>query len=314
MLWSTLRKDSTVVGDLKLRTWVAAVRLKFLPQGVLPVLLGSAVAWHSNGVFNPLYFTLAFFGMALVQFALTMLNDALDFLYGTDASGSGRKNPYSGGSGVLVDGVITPKEMLRTVFIFYVIALGIGIYLTLAVGFTLLYIVLVGLFISVFYSAKPFRFAYRGVGELAMLIGYGPVITLGAYFVQTGELALVPVIAGLVPGMLMWAMIVVNEVPDYEEDKKARKMNLVVRIGRERGKNVFILSLAVIYLFIVASVLVGVFPVNALIALISIPFAYASASYLRKYCRDKIRVAAANEAMVKLYSSTMILLTLGFLL
>ncbi len=299
---------------MKLRAWVDAVRLKFLPQGVLPVLLGSAVAWHAKGVFNPFNFSLAFIGMALVQFALTMLNDALDFLYGTDASGSGKKNPYSGGSGVLVDGVITPREMLTTVLLFYVIALGIGIYLTLTVGSTLIYIILAGLFISVFYSAKPFRFAYRGIGELAMLIGYGPVITLGAYFVQTGEVALEPAIAGLVPGMLMWAMIVVNEIPDYEEDKRARKMNLVVRVGRERGKDVFILSLAVTYLFIAASVAAGFFPAQALLAFLSIPFAYASASYLRRYYRDKIKVAAANEAMVKVYSSTMILLTVGFLI
>lgn len=300
--------------ELKLRAWAAAVRLKFLPQGVMPVLLGSAVAWHSKGVFSLINFSLAFIGMALVQFALTMLNDALDFIYGTDASSSGRKNPYSGGSGVLVDGVINPREMLRTVFVFYIIALAIGIYLTLTLGSTLIYIILVGLFISVFYSVKPFRFAYRGLGEVAMLIGYGPVITMGAYFVQTGMVALQPAVAGLVPGLLMWAMIVVNEIPDYEEDRRAKKMNLVVRVGRERGKNVFILSLAVTYLFIAASVAVGVFPLPALLSLLSIPFAYTSASYLRRYYRDKIKVAAANEAMVKVYSSTMILLTVGFLI
>jgi 1,4-dihydroxy-2-naphthoate octaprenyltransferase len=293
---------------------VSAVRLKFLPQGVLPVVLGSAVAWHLEGAFNPLYFSLAFVGMALVQFALTMLNDALDFLYGTDASGSGGKNPYSGGSGVLVDGTITPREMLRVVLLFYLIALGIGIYLTLSVGSTLLYIILTGLFISVFYSAKPLRFAYRGIGEVAMLLGYGPVITLGAYFVQTGKLALEPIIAGLVPGMLMWAMIVVNEIPDYEEDRRAGKMNLVVRIGRKKGKEVYILSLVVIYGFIAAAAAVGVFPMGSLLALLSIPFAYSSAAHLSRHYLDKIKVAAANEAMVKVYSSTMVLLTVGFLI
>jgi 1,4-dihydroxy-2-naphthoate octaprenyltransferase len=314
MLWRAWRKSSVGVDELKLGAWMAAVRLKFLPQGVLPVLLGSAVAWHSHGVFNPLHFFLAFLGMALVQFALTMLNDALDFLYGTDASGRGGKNPYSGGSGVLVDGIITPRAVLWAVLLFYLIALGIGIYLSLAAGFALFYIILVGLFISVFYSAKPFRFAYRGIGEVAMLLGYGPVITLGAYFVQTGEIALLPAIAGLVPGMLMWAMIVVNELPDYEEDKRAGKMNLVVRLGRRRGRDVFISSLIVVYLFIAVSVLSGFFPVYALLALLSTPFAYYSASHLRRYYRDKIKVAAANEAMVKLYSSMMLLITVGFLI
>jgi 1,4-dihydroxy-2-naphthoate octaprenyltransferase len=252
--------------------------------------------------------------MSLVQFALTMLNDTLDYLYGTDASGSEVKNPYSGGSGVLVDGIIKPGEMLAVVALFYLIALGIGVYLSFAVGFTVLYIVFVGFFISIFYSAKPFRFAYRGIGELAMLIGYGPVITLGAYFIQTGELAPLSAIAGLVPGMLMWAMIVVNEIPDYEEDKRAEKRNLVVRVGREKGKDLFILSLAGIYAFIAGSVLAGLFPIYALLAFFSMPFAINSARYLRQYYLDKVRVAAANREMVKVYSSTMLLLTLGFLI
>lgn len=299
---------------MKFRAWIAAVRLKFLPQGVLPVLLGSAVAWHSLGVFNPYYFILVFIGMALVQFALTMLNDVLDYLYGTDASSTKIKNPYSGGSGVLVDGTIKPGQMLAAVFLFYLIALAIGVFLGFVVGFTVLYIGFAGFFISIFYSAKPFRFAYRGIGELAMLIGYGPVTTLGAYFIQAGELALLPAVSGLVPGMLMWAMIVVNEIPDYEEDKRTGKRNLVVRVGLERGKDLFILSLAGIYAFITGSALIGLFPTYALLALLSMPFAINSARHSKQHYLDKVKVAAANREMVKVYSSTMLLLTAGFLI
>jgi len=299
---------------LRLKAWLDAVRLKFLPQGVLPVLLGSAVAWQETGVLNVRYFLLAFTGMALVQFALTMLNDALDYLYGTDASRTDVKNPYSGGSGVLVDGVIKPREMLSIIALFYLTALGIGIYLSFAVGVTLLYLIIIGFFISIFYSAPPLRFAYTGLGELAMLIGYGPVITLGAYYIQTQVLGFQALLAGLVPGMLMWAMIVVNEVPDYEEDKRARKMNLVVRIGREKGRDAFALSLGAIYLFIAFSILLGVFPLAALLALLSMPLAWRAASHLRRYYLDKGRVALANREMVKVYSSTVLLLTIGFLI
>lgn len=299
---------------MKLKAWIAAIRLKFLPQGVLPVVLGSAVAWHSPGVFNPYYFILAFIGMALVQFALTMLNDTLDYLHGTDASGTKLKNPYSGGSGVLVDGIIKPREMLTVVALFYLVAMVIGLYLSFAVGYTLLYIIFAGFFISIFYSAPPLRFAYTGLGEFAMLIGYGPVITAGAYYVHAQALGVQALLAGLVPGMLMWAMILVNEVPDYEADKRARKMNLVVRIGREKGRDAFAISLGVIYLFIISTVLLGVFPLPALLGLLSLPFAWKAASYLRKYYLDKGKVALANREMVKVYSSTMLLFSLGFLI
>ncbi len=293
--------------------WVEAVRLKFLPQGVLPVLLGSAVAIHNNHAFNALYFILAFFGMALVQFALTMLNDLIDFLQGTDTRTSGEKNPYSGGSGVLRDGRIKPRDMLAVIALFYLAALAIGIYLTSKLGITLLYIVLAGFFISIFYTLKPLQFAYRGLGEIAMFLGYGPTITLGAYFVQAAQLSWQGFLAGFVPGALMFAMIVVNEIPDYEEDSRANKRNITVRFGVENARKIYAASLAVIYLFIFFAALLGVFPLATHLTLLSLPFAYRSVKYTNLYYRDRILMAKANREMVRVYSSAMLLFTLGFL-
>ncbi|MFQ5976349.1 MAG: prenyltransferase [Candidatus Hydrothermarchaeales archaeon] len=299
---------------MEVKEWIRAFRLKFLPQGVMPVVLGTAIAWSVDNAFNLGYFLLAFFGMMLVQFGLTMLDDWHDFKRGTDTTGAEEKNPYTGGSGVLVDGTITPKEMITVVAIFYVIALIIGIYFTLVLGPIVMYIVLAGFFISIFYSLKPFQFAYRGLGEFMMLLGYGPTITLGAYFVQAQRLTWQAFLAGLVPGMLMWAMIVINEIPDYEEDSRTEKRNLVVRLGVEKGKSLFMEGLAVIYLFIVFCVALNIFPATALIALLSLPFALKSIEYMKKYYLDKLKMALANKEMVKVYSSTMILLALGFLL
>ncbi len=299
---------------MQLSEWIRAFRLKFLPQGVIPVLLGTAIAWSVDNRFNLGYFLLAFFGMILVQFGLTMLDDWHDFIRGTDTAGTEEKNPYTGGSGVLVDGTITPNEMISVVALFYVIAIIIGVYFTLVLGPTVMYIVLAGFFISIFYSLKPFQFAYRGLGEFMMLLGYGPTITLGAYFVQAQRLTWQVFLAGLVPGMLMWVMIVINEIPDFDEDRMSDKKNLVVRFGVEAGKSLYAFGLAVIYSFIVLCVVFGVFPATALIALMSLPFALRSVRYLRKYYLDKLKMALANKEMVKVYSSTMLLLTLGFLL
>ena len=305
---------SNYLVNMRIRDWIRAFRLKFLPQGVLPVLLGTAIAWSVDSVFNLGYFVLAFLGMMLVQFGLTMLDDWHDFIRGTDTSGTEEKNPYTGGSGVLVDGTITPKEMITVVALFYLVALIIGLYFTLVLGPTLMYIVLAGFFISIFYSLRRFQFAYRGLGEFMMLLGYGPTITLGAYFVQAQRLSWQVFFAGIIPGMLMWVMIVINEIPDFDEDRRADKRNLVVRFGVETGKSLYIGGLAVIYFFIIFCVVFGVFPATALIALLSLPFAIRSVKYLNKYYMDKLKMALANKEMVKMYSSTMILLTLGFLL
>tara|TARA_B100001964_G_C14261902_1_gene616113 strand:- start:1298 stop:2197 length:900 start_codon:yes stop_codon:yes gene_type:complete len=299
---------------MNFKIWFDAVRLKFLPQGIFPVILGSAVAWYSVGVFNLHYFFLVFIAMTLVQFGLTMLNDIQDYQLGTDGSSTSEKNPYSGGSGVLVDGAINSKEMLIVVFIFYLCALLIGLYLTIKTGLPLFYLIIVGFFLSIFYSAPPLRLAYRGFGELAMLIGYGPIITLGAYYVQVNSFATQAFLAGLVPGILMWAMIIINEIPDYKEDKRAKKKNLVVRIGRKKGLNAFILSVGFIFLFITSMSLLGVFPLLSLISLLSGIFAINSVRYLRKYYLNKDKVFLANKEMVKLYSSTVLLFSLGFLI
>jgi 1,4-dihydroxy-2-naphthoate octaprenyltransferase len=299
---------------MKAEVWIQAVRLKFLPQGVMPILIGTAVAYRSKGVFFLGLFILAFLGMMLVQFALTMLDDWHDYMRGTDTTATDEKNPYTGGSGVLVDGTITPKEMITVVALFYITATLIGFYLTYLRGIEVLYIMLAGLFISIFYSLHPFQFAYRGLGEFMMLLGYGPTITLGAYFVQAQDLGLQAFLAGLLPGMLMWAMIIVNEIPDYEEDRATGKKNLAVRFGKEAGVRLFTYGLLTIYLYVVTLVLFGIFPLGTLLSLVSIPFAERAVRQLKEHYQDKIEVAVANREMVKVYSTTTLLFAIGFLI
>lgn len=299
---------------MKLRAWIQAFRLKFLPQGVMPVLIGTALAYRTRGVFLMGPFVMAFIGMMLVQFGLTMLDDWHDYLRGTDRTGTDEKNPYSGGSGVLADGRITPGEMIRVVILFYAVAAVIGLYLAYLRGIEVLYIMLAGFFISIFYSLPPFQFAYRGLGEFMMLLGYGPTITLGAYFVQAQELTWQAALAGLLPGMLMWAMIIVNEIPDYEEDRASGKRNLVVRLGRERGVSLYGGGLAFIYLYLGVLILLGIFPEGTALALLSMFYAARSVRHLKGHYMDRIEVADANRDMVIVYSLTTLLFTIGFLI
>lgn len=302
---------------MKLRTWVKAARLKFLPQGILPVVLGTLVAYGNVSVFDPAIFLLAFVGAALVQVGLTVLNDALDYRAGTDRSATDEKNPYSGGSGVFVDGDLTVREALKGVAAMYVVAMSIGFYLTWLRGMELLAIGLLGVAISVTYSAPPFRFAYRGLGELEMLIGYGPVITAGSYFVQTGAVSVESVLVGLVPGGLMVLMIILNEVPDREEDLAAGKMNLVARVGRRRGVELFGVLAALLYAGVAVAALAGIFPVAALAALLTSPLAAGAYLGARRKVRgpefDPRGFGEANRLMVLNYSGTMVLMCLSYL-
>jgi 1,4-dihydroxy-2-naphthoate octaprenyltransferase len=98
----------------------------------------------------------------------------------------------------------------------------IGLYLTFVCGGVVLALGLFGMASSVFYTMPPVKFGYRGFGELGLLINFGPVIVLGAYFVQAGRLAWEPLWISLVLGLMMWSMIIINEIPDFDADRRGK--------------------------------------------------------------------------------------------
>ncbi|MEN8613910.1 prenyltransferase [Dehalogenimonas sp. THU2] len=293
--------------------WVQAARLKFLPQGVLPVTIGGAAAFAA-GVFNSAHFIIAFLAAAAVQIGLTMFNDTLDFKYGTDRCTIDAKNPFSGGSGVLASGCIKPRQAMTVIVGLYLAALVAAIYFAVTVGVWSLGLAGVGAAISILYSAKPFRLAYRGLGELAMLMGYGPVITGWSYYVHTGSLTPEILLIGLIPGLSMWTMIIINEIPDYAEDRAAEKRNLTYRLGQQRAKNLFIISLGAIYVYIAVLIGTSVLPPAAALAFAGIPLAFSAAKAAHRHYLDPIKVAGANKYMVMVYSVTNLTVALGFLL
>ena len=125
----------------------------------------------------------------------------------------------------------------------------------------------IGILSSIFYTVPPVKFAYRGFGELGLLVNFGPVLVMGSYYVQRQTLDMEPVILSLVPGFLMWSMIVINEIPDYEEDRQSGKMNLVARFGRKTGVVLYQAGPLCAFGTLAGSVLFGVAPLPVLLGL-----------------------------------------------
>ena len=196
----------------------------------------------------------------------------------------------------------------------YFLALLAAIYFSFAVGLWSLGHAAVGAAISIAYSAKPFRLAYRGLGEVAMLLGYGPVVTGWSYFIHTGNLTPEILLIGFIPGLSMWTMIIINEIPDYAEDRAAGKRNLTYRLGQRRAKNLFLVSLGAIYGYVAVLIIAGVLPVTALLVFLGVPFAIAAARAAQSHYLDPIKVAVSNKNMVIVYSVTNLSVALGLLL
>jgi len=296
----------------RLETWWKAFRFHFTSASFMPGILGGMIAWTTDGKFLPGYFLLVILGLLLNHIALNMTDDYYDFRHLVDVFATDGKNPYTGGSGLLSSGLIQPLGM-RNVFIsFYVIAIGIGVFLGITRGAFIILLLAIGFFCAYFYTAPPIRFGYRGLGEMTQLLCFGPGIGMGAYYVQAQRVSW-EVFWGTLPfGIMLFSMITINEIPDYFEDRRGGKLNLVARFGRNAGVWLFILSLFSAYGAIVAGVVLGKIPALGLISLLTLPIAYKTISILRTYYQEPIKMAPANLGMICTHNFTAILLILAY--
>lgn len=293
--------------------WWRAFRFHFTSASFMPGILGSLIAWVYEGQFYPGYFFLVLVGLILNHLALNMTDDYYDFRHLVDVLDT-HGNPYAGGSGTLSKGLIRPDQMKKVFSIFYIIAIGIGVLLGILRGPFVLFLLAFGFFCAFFYTAPPVRFGYRGLGEIAQLLCFGPGIGLGAYYVQVQKLSWEAFWGTLPFGIMLFSMITINEIPDYLEDRRAGKMNLVARFGKETGVKLFILSLLSAYGAILMGILLGKIPVIGLISLLTLPIAYKTICILRKHYEDPVHMAPANLGMICTHNFTAILLVIAYTL
>lgn len=206
-------------------TWILAARPKTLLASVAPVLIGAAMAAADN-VFHAGAAVAALIGALLVQVGTNFCNDYCDFIKGADTED--RKGPTR----AVQAGLVTPRAMLCATVIIFVAAAAVAGYLVCRAGTPILVIGVLSIACGVLYTAGPYPLAYLGLGDLFVLVFFGPVAVAGTYFVQS--MAMPPaavIVAGFAPGLLSVALLTVNNLRDVDEDRVARKRTLAVRFG-----------------------------------------------------------------------------------
>ena len=296
----------------RLGVWWKAFRFHYTSASFMPGILGGMIAWTTDGIFLPEYFLLVMLGLLLNHMALNMTDDYYDFRHLVDVFATDERNPYTGGSGLLSSGLIEPRGMKNVFTAFYIIAIAIGVFLGVMRGTFVLLLLAIGFFCAYFYTAPPIRFGYRGLGEIAQLICFGPAIGLGAYYVQAQRVSWEAFWGTLPFGIMLFSMITINEIPDYFEDREGGKLNLVARFGREAGVWLFIISLLSAYSSILMGVILRRIPVLGLISLSTFPIAYKTISILRTHYQEPLKMAPANLGMICTHNFTAILLVLGY--
>src|SRR3954452_18293131 len=157
---------------------------------------------------------------------------------------------------------------------FYAVAIGIGLFLAIDRGFWALFgIGLAGVLISFFYTAPPLKLVHRGLGEICVGVGFGPLMVLGAYYVQAQRFTFEALYASIPVGILIALVLYMNEVPDRAGDAAAGKRTLPVRFGKDAVIAGYAVAVAVAFAMIGVGAISGLMVRPTLIALVTIPLA-----------------------------------------
>ena len=291
---------------------VRVIRAPFFTATVIPGLVGATLAW-SEGRLHIGYLLLTVIGIACANAGVNTANDYFDHVSGND-EGNAELTPFSGGSRVIQEGMVAPRQMLRLSLTFFAAACLIGFVLVFARGWTILLFGLAGVAIGFFSSAPPLRLNYvgHGLGELAAGIGCGPVIVMGSYYVQAQRLTWEAFWASAIVGCFVAAVLYVNEFPDYEADKAVGKHTLVVVLGKERAVWGYPALLIAAYLILIVGVAMGILPPPLLLVLLTAPLAYKGVQGVLRNHGDTAKLIPTNALTIQLNLVSGVLLCVGF--
>ena len=296
---------------MNLKTWIMASRAPFFVAVIIPSLVGGAIAYH-HGIFDPFLLFIVILGVALANGGTNFINDYFDFKSGADVENKNRTQ-FSGGSPFLPENVLKPKKVLYAGLLCFAASLLIVVYLTVKVSYLVLVLAAVGGFIGYFYTAPPFKFGYRGIGEIVTGIGIGLIVP-GCYYVMAGAITIDAVIAAIPIGILAAMILYVNEIPDYSADKGAGKRHLIVMLGREKAVKFMPLIFLLVYLSIIFGVVFKIMPVWTLIALLTVPIALNVVKIAKSNYNNTKGYIPAMAGTIKIYAATGILLCIGYLI
>ncbi len=257
---------------------------------------------------------MGFFGVILTQQAARYSNDYFD--YETDMINSQRGN-FSGGSGALVEGLIERKWAITFSIICFIISAVIFLMLAyiLETGPLTMPIYLIGAFLAYAYVGPPFKFAYRGLGEIALGSAAGFLIISIAVYLQTGTISNLSILTSIPLFFIYFISLLGLEIPDWHSDKFTGKRNLIVKLGKTKAAQLYLALLLLCYILCIIFVFLGLPLIVALLIVLSIPLHFRNISSLRDVILEGKEAVIPNPKKIFLAGFGFVLMNfLGFVL
>ena len=319
----------------KLKYFMTIVRAPFLTATIAPILLGSSIAYWEFSQFNWNIFWLTLFGGILAHCGTNMINDYFDHTSRNDEANK-LFSPFNGGSRVIQSGLMAPMNVLIGSLVCFLFTIIIGLELNSQVNGSffatspLLYVGIIGIFLAIMYTGF-LRLAYNGLGDLAVFLGFGPVMVYGSAYIQNQAVDFLTTMLVSIPvGIFIALVLFINCFQDYKADKSTNKNSWVVKLAGPDDKanyrkpfNVWQFFMIVAFLFIALNAMF----INALTGIALLPMALfyfglkKGRAWLIEWEKEDANVdylpyelLIVNVSTIGTHFLTGVLLTMGFLL
>ncbi len=290
-----------------IKTLFLETRPQYLLLSVLLVILGGSLAEY-YGTFVWDRFWLCLIGLVLLHISTNVLNDYFDYASGIDLETL--CTPFNGGSGLLRQGLLTPRQTLGFGLAAFALAVPIGGYFVAVIGWSLLPLLLVGTAFVLFNSSHLTRLGY-GLGELSAGLGLGALPVFGTAWIINGTPDSHFIFAAVPSTLWVANLLFLNEFPDEAPDRRGGRRTLVIELGFRKARQLYVVLSGLSFVWVAGCLLFRAMPLPCLLVLLALPFAYRAMVLSRKpdFGGNFTKAQAAN---VQLVLSAHALLALGY--
>ncbi len=292
-------------GSFNWSAWKLAIRPRTLPAAAAGVLMGCALAWR-DGFFRLDAALACLLTAVLLQIGSNLANDVFDFERGTDTPE--RLGPVR----VTQAGLLTPSQVKQGMAVMFAVAALFGLYLAWLGGWPIIIIGIAAILSAIAYTGGPFPLGYYGLGDLFVFIFFGLASVAGTYYVQAGSVSAAAWWMTIPPGLIITAILVVNNLRDLENDRKAGKHTLAVILGEQRTKTQYLICMIAAYLVLLPSAWLEVVPWSSLLAWLSLPFAIRTTRMVLTQKGRALNAALAGTGQTALLFSILFWIGLAF--
>jgi len=288
--------------------WLRVIRIRFLLASVIAVSLGLAINWWQTGNIEIFDAILIMCGVLSLHASVDLLNDYWDFKRGIDTVT--QRTKMSGGTGVLPEGLLKPKQVYAAGIIFLLVGAAIGTYFVFTDGIIIGLILAFAVLSVYFYSTKIVDW---GLAEIFIVIK-GTMIVIGTCFIQTTQITESAILGGIVVGILSSFVLFITSFPDHDADKAKGRKTLVINLGKQKACTLFWVFPIIFYSVSIFAIIIGVFPIFCLIILSTIPLVIKFGKKLKQNYEKLDKLLPIMGSTLVFSRVTGILLVAGFLL